>query len=90
MSWGQRGRAGPHVFGCHVVNRATTAAAGARSVAPLLPAGLHLLVDVGAEVEETLLGCGGVRRLGKEQRREDRWRREKEEKNKGLEEIEME
>ncbi|TNN88988.1 hypothetical protein EYF80_000866 [Liparis tanakae] len=34
VSWGQRGRAGPHVFGCHVVDGAAAVAARARSTAP--------------------------------------------------------
>jgi len=57
VSWGQRGRAGPQVFGCHVVDGVATVAARARSTAPLLPAGLHLLVNIRAEVEQTLWGC---------------------------------
>lgn len=63
MSWGQWGGAGPHVFGRHVVDGAATAAAArALSTTPLLPAGLHLLVDVWAEVEQTLLCWKGQER----------------------------
>lgn len=78
MSWWQRGRARPHVFGWHIVYTATTASPGGWSVDPLLPAGLHLLVDIWTEVEKTFLCCIGQRRQEEgwmEHRIEKRWGR---------------
>ena len=46
-----------HVFGCHVgVTGVSTIVDPRRNASSLLPAGLHLLVDVRAEVEQTFLG----------------------------------